>query len=55
MGLNYDALPSINVFPQSGEGVGLPQGTGRGTCLCQFKNPLNMPSNLGLIVLRFSS
>ena len=60
MGLSYDARTQVYVFTQRGVALDNFEKFGvishlhvRGTILCQFKNPLDMPSYLDLIVSRF--
>ena len=62
MGLSYDAWTQVyQCFHPEGvaldnfEKFGISHLHVRGTILCQFKNPLDMPSYLDLIVSRFSS
>ena len=64
MGLSYDAWTQVyQCFHPEGGGIGpfwkiwglISHIHVRGTILCQFKNPLDMPSYLDLIVSRFSS
>ena len=63
MGLSYDARTQVyQCFHPKAGGDNFEKNWGlishlhvRGTILCQFKNPLDMPSYLDLIVSRFSS